>query len=53
VLLEQQKYIFKNQFSAEECMSRNQKTGNQRCTEASVDKWKSTSAWYRYMRNRH
>jgi len=34
----------RNQFSAEERLSKDQKTGNQFCTEVSVDKWKSTSA---------
>jgi len=41
---EQQKCMVKNQFSAEESMSRNQKTRNQLCTEMSEDTWKSTSA---------
>jgi len=35
--------IVRNQFSAEEPMSRNKITRNQYCTKVSVDTWKSAS----------
>jgi len=41
----EEKDVVRNQFSAEEHMSKNMKTINQFCTEVSLDMWKSTCAW--------